>query len=294
MSETKRIKKDDILKALPAGFKTIDELAKILAESDIAKRKEDLKSWYVIGEGLQSLPADQQDIMFAKSKDYPKYLSEVAEIDKSLSHNTKAFSDSLLLYFKRLTERERASFEKKMKEVGDKAQDDERIMRENRDYLVKAQAREAEIVEKGKRYDAELERISAYEASLKKRAEELDNLHSDLEIKMGELNEKRKSLKERESAVEKQEQEYGLVAKEISDALTYSRMLKTVVGPKIEGFHTMLDEMATYFQNALKKLPNSQVTPAPPAKKAEDDLLMPGPDAGATMLGFGDLPPKKK
>jgi myosin heavy subunit len=291
MSETsKRGKKDDILYAMPSGFKTIDDLAKILAEGEAAKRKEDLKNWYIAGEGLQSMPPDKQDLMFAKSKDYPKYLSEMAEIDKALPQNTKAFGDFLLNYFNRLTERERASLEEKMKVAADSAKESETFIKQNKDYLKHAQESEAEIVEKGKRYDAELERISAYEVSLKKRAEELDNLQSDLEIKIGELNAKRKSLKERESSVEKQEQEYGLAVKEISDALTYSRMLKTVVGPKIEGFHTMLDEMASYFQSALKKLPNTQVPPAAPA----DELLMPGPDAGATMLGFGDLPPKKK
>jgi hypothetical protein len=293
MNETsKHSRKEDILYALPAGFKTIDELAKILAESDASKRRENLKSWYMAGEGLHGLPPEKREIMFAKSKDYQKYLAEIAEIDKALPQNTKAFGDSLMLYFNRLTDRERVSLEKKMKEVGDKAQADEKLMKENRDYLVQAQTHEAEIVEKGKRYDVELTRVTDYETTLKKRSTEMDALHGDLENRASELSLNAKDLKEREAAIVKQEHEYGQVAKEISDALTYAKMLKTVVGPKIEGFQTMLDEMAIYFQNALKILPNTQVPPAlPPAKKVEN-VLMPGPDAGATMLGFGDITPK--
>ncbi|MEM3154455.1 MAG: hypothetical protein QW165_02705 [Candidatus Woesearchaeota archaeon] len=268
MSETKRIRKEEILKALPAGFKTIDELAKILAEGDAAKRKEDLKAWYMTGEGLYSFPPDKQEIMFAKSKNYQNYLNEIAEIDKALPKNTEALRDSLLLYFDNLTKRERASIEKKMKEIGDKALEDERIARENQAYFKQVQAREAEVIEKGKRYDAELTRVNAYDLELKKRSAELDILQGDLERKMGELNETRKELKVLQIAIAKQEQEYARVAKEISGALAYARMLKQVVGPKIEGFHNMLVEMSTYFQNALKKLPNTQVPTA-------EDIVLP-------------------
>lgn len=269
MSETsKRGRKDDILYALPAGFKTIDELAKILAESDAAKRREDLKNWYIAGEGLHGLAPEQQEIMFAKSKDYHKYLGEIAEIDKALPKNTEALLDSLLLYFNRLTERERAALEDKMKMVRDKAQEDEKIMKENTAFLRTAQAREVELNEKGKNYDAELTRVTNYEGALKKRAKEMDTLHGDLENRANELNQNAKDLEEREAAVIKQEIEYAQIAKEVSDALTYARMLKTVVGPKVEGFKTMLDEMTVYFQNVLKKLPNAQAPgPAVPPSK---------------------------
>jgi DNA repair exonuclease SbcCD ATPase subunit len=298
MSETsKRGKKDDILYAMPSGFKTIDELAKILAEGDSAKRKEDLKNWYIAGEGLQSMPPDKQDLMFAKSKDYPKYLSEMAEIDKALPQNTKAFGDFLLNYFNRLTERERASLEEKMKVAADSAKESETFIKQNKDYLKHAQEREAELAEKEKRYDAELARVSEIEGKLKKREKEQELVQGGLEQRSLQLNKAQEKLnaehevmRQREAAVSAREKSIDSDYKEISDALTYARMLKTVVGPKIEGFHTMLDEMASYFQSALKKLPNAQVPTAAPA----DELLMPGPDAGATMLGFGDLPPKKK
>ncbi len=261
MNETsKHGKKDDILYAIPAGFKTIDELAKILAEGDVSRRKEELKAWYIKNEFPNS-PPDRQEIMFAKSKNYQKYLSEIEEIDKAMPQNTVALRESLLLYFNRLTERERATLEERMKIVGDKAQEDEKIRKENMQYLADAKAREAEVTEKGRRYDAELARVNDYDVKLKARSEELGILELNLERKTNELSGMRKDLKDREAAVIKQEHEYGQAAKEISDALTYARMLKTVVGPKIEGFHTMLDEMATYFQNALKKLPNTQVPP---------------------------------
>ena len=296
MSETsKRGRKDEILYALPAGFKTIDELAKILAESDAAKRREDLKNWYIAGEGLHGLPPDKQEIMFAKSNDYNKYLGEIAEIDKALPKNTEALLDSLLLCFNRFTERERAALEDKMKIVGDKAQEDEKIMKENTAFLRTAQAREVELKEKGKNYDAELTRVTDYEGTLKKRAKEMDALHGNLEKRAGELNETARDLEEREAVITKQEHEYAQIAKEVSDALAYAKLFKNVVGPKVEGFKTMLDEMTVYFQNVLKKLPSAQVPPAaPPAKKAEDGLLMPGTDAGATMLGLGDVGMKPK
>ncbi len=295
MSETsKRGRKEDILYALPAGFKTIDELAKIFAESDAAKRREDLKSWYIAGEGLHGLPLDKQETLFAKSKDYHKYLGEIVEIDKALPKNTESLRDYLLLFFNRLTERERAALEDKMKIVGDKAQEDEKIMKENTAFLRTAQAREVKLIEKDKNYDAELTRVTDYEGTLKKRAKELDALHGNLENRANELNQTAKDLEEREAAVIKQEIEYAQIAKEVSDALAYAKMFKNIVGPKVEGFKTMLDEMTVYFQNALKKLPRAQVPPAaPPAKKAEEGLLMPGADAGATMLGL-DVPLKPK
>lgn len=285
MSETKRVRKDDILKALPAGFKTIDELAKILAESDAAKRREDLKNWYIAGEGLHGLPPDQQEIMFAKSKDYNKYLGEIAEIGKALPQNTEALRDSIQLYFERLVERERAGIAERMKIVGDKADADEKVRRENIQYLADAKAREAEVTEKGKKYDAELIHVNAFDVEVKKRAEELGILELNLERKTNELSGMRKDLKEREAALIKQEHEYGQAAKEISDALTYARLLKNVVGPKIEGFQTMLDEFRNYFQNALKKLPDAQLPPA----ALPDDLLMPG-GGGETMLGLETRP----
>ncbi len=288
MSDTKRVRKEDILKAIPAGFKTIDDLAKILADGDAAKRKEDLKNWYIAGEGLHSLPLDQQEVMFAKSKDYQKYMGEVAEIDKALPQNTEALRDFLQLYFERLVERERSGFEEKMKIACAEAQKSTDFMKQNKDLLTTAQARTDEAIEKGKKYDTELIRVNNKDIELKKREEDLGISELNLERKANEFGDMRNNLKAREAAIVKQEHEYGQAAKEISDALTYARMLKGVVGPKIEGFQTMLDEMANYFQNALKKLPNTQVPPSKP-----DDLIMPPGEGGETMLGL-DVPYKPR
>jgi hypothetical protein len=288
MSETsKHGKRDDILYALPAGFKTLDDLVKVLVQGDVAVRKAELREWYIRGGGFSNLPPDQQDIMFAKSPEYQEFLRYCAEIDRAVPENSKALAKSLHLYFERLTERERATLEKKMKEIGDKAQEDERTRRENMEYLAGAKAREAEVIEKGRRYDAELERLDKIKTGLDQRSRQLTEREGKVQVResaAAQYDERERQLRAREEELARQELELSVQAKRLAGALSDVAAFKKFAETTGRTLYAGIEGFAQYLKDVATR------------RTAKEDLVMPPGGLGQeTVLDLPKQdPPKKK
>jgi chromosome segregation ATPase len=291
MSETsKRNLKHDIIYGIPE-FKTADEIVKFLSEGDVPRRKAELREWYLAGEGLHSLPPDQQETLFVKSPQYQQYLHDLAEVDRAVSKIADGLRASFDRFQTQFLDRTRRQLEERMQLVAGQEREAADVLGQYKDKL-------REVSEQGKRYDAELERVS-------RREEELKVLQSGLEQRSLKLTEKEKQLKvreevavkyaereqqlkAREEALDKLELASGERARELAQALSDVAAFRKFSEERGKMLYESLEGFAQYLTDLVAR--RSGAKDAKP-----DDIALPRAKADETVLDLdiSVAPPKQ-
>jgi len=287
MSETsKRNLKHDIIYGIPE-FKTADELVTFLAEGDVTRRKAALREWYVAGEGLHGLPPDQQDVLFTRSPQYQQYLHDLAEVDKAVPKIAEGLRVSFDHFQKQFLDRNRAQLEEKLKLLAGQEREAADLLGQYKGKLKEVAQRAADVDEKEKKYDAELENVVRREAEQKVLQDGLERRSgqlTDREIKVkaregatAKYDERERQLKAREEEVARTENELGEQAKKLAQGLSDMTVFRKYTDTTVKALYSSLDGFATYLRDIVDRRSGAQPTGpvATSTRKGGEDLLMP-------------------